>query len=83
MRHGKYPFIIGFLVVPLALYGLFVIWAYISMFRLSVTSWTGFGIAKSNGFDNYRRLWHDNVFWAALRHNVFLLILLPDRKSVV
>ena len=77
MRHGKYPFIIGFLVVPLALYGLFVIWAYVQMFTLSFTSWTGFGAAKNNGFDNYKRLWHDNVFWAALRHNLFLLILLP------
>lgn len=77
MRHGKYPFIIGFLVVPVALYGLFVIWAYVQMFTLSFTSWSGFGAAKGNGFDNYKRLWHDTVFWAALRHNLFLLILLP------
>jgi N-acetylglucosamine transport system permease protein len=77
MRHGKYPFIIGFLVVPVALYGLFVIWAYVQMFTLSFTSWTGFGKATGNGFDNYKRLWHDTVFWAALRHNLFLLILLP------
>jgi len=77
MRHGKYPFIIGFLVVPLALYAVFVINAYVQMFSLSLTNWTGYGTYKNVGFRNFQNLWHDTVFWAALRHNVFLLILLP------
>jgi N-acetylglucosamine transport system permease protein len=77
MRHGKYPFIIGFLVVPLALYGFFVINAYVQMFNLSLTDWTGFGAYKYIGFQNFQNLWHDPVFWAALRHNIFLLVLLP------
>jgi N-acetylglucosamine transport system permease protein len=43
MRHGKYPFIIGFLVVPVALYAVFVVWAYIQAFYLSVYEWSGLG----------------------------------------
>src|ERR1700742_501876 len=83
MRHGKYPFIIGFLVVPLALYAMFVINAYLQMFRLSVTNWTGYGAFKDVGFANFRTLWHDSVFWTALRHNIFLLILLPVVTIVI
>jgi N-acetylglucosamine transport system permease protein len=77
MRHGKYPFIIGFLVVPLALYLIFVVGAYVQMFILSLTDWSGFGTYNFIGFDNFQKLWQDNVFWIALRHNIFLLILLP------
>src|ERR1044072_3448051 len=77
MRHGKYPFIIGFLVVPLALYLVFVVGAYLQMFQLSFTDWSGFGGFNYIGFDNFTKLWDDPVFWTALRHNAFLLVLLP------
>jgi N-acetylglucosamine transport system permease protein len=77
MRHGKYPFIIGFLVVPLALYLVFVVGAYLQMFVLALTDWSGFGGYNFIGFDNFTKLWHDSVFWIALRHNIILLILLP------
>jgi N-acetylglucosamine transport system permease protein len=77
MRHGKYPFIIGFLVVPLALYLVFVVGAYLQMFQLSLTDWSGYGGFHYIGFDNFVKLWDDPVFWTALRHNGFLLVLLP------
>ena len=77
MRHGKYPFIIGFLVVPVALYCTFVVAAYIQSFQLSMTSWSGFGPIKYIGFENFQKLWNDDLFWKSLRHNLYLLILLP------
>ncbi|MFI5894700.1 carbohydrate ABC transporter permease [Actinoplanes sp. NPDC051513] len=77
MRHGKYPFIIGFLVVPVALYCTFVVAAYIQSFQLSMTSWSGFGPIKFIGFENFQKLWNDDLFWKSLRHNLFLLIFLP------
>lgn len=77
MRHGKYPFIIGFLVVPLALYLVFVVGAYLQMFQLSFTDWSGFGGFKYVGFDNFVKLWDDPVFWIALRHNLYILIAMP------
>jgi N-acetylglucosamine transport system permease protein len=77
MRHGKYPFIIGFLVVPVALYFTFVVWAYIQTFRLSLYSWSGLGPLKFIGFDNFVKLWHDSLFWKSLQHNIILLIALP------
>jgi len=77
MRHGKYPFIIGFLVVPVALYCTFVVAAYIQSFQLAMTSWSGFGAIKYIGFENFQKLWNDDLFWKSLRHNLYLLILLP------
>jgi N-acetylglucosamine transport system permease protein len=77
MRHGKYPFIIGFLVVPVALYCTFVVAAYVQTFQLSLTSWSGLGPIKYIGFDNFVKLWHDDLFWQSVRHNLFVLILLP------
>jgi N-acetylglucosamine transport system permease protein len=77
MRHGKYPFIIGFLVVPVALYCTFVVAAYIQSFQLSMTNWSGFGPITYSGFENFQKLWNDDLFWKSLRHNLYLLILLP------
>ncbi|HET6480622.1 MAG TPA: sugar ABC transporter permease [Actinoplanes sp.] len=78
MRHGKYPFIIGFLVVPVALYAVFVVWAYIQAFYLSVYEWSGLGpLTHFVGFDNFTKLWHDELFWRSLGHNAYVLVLLP------
>lgn len=77
MRHGKYPFIIGFLAVPVVLYGVFVVAAYVQTFKLSLYSWSGIGAMDFIGFDNFVKLWHDDLFWRSIRHNLFLLILLP------
>jgi N-acetylglucosamine transport system permease protein len=77
MRHGKYPFIIGFLVVPVALYVTFVVAAYLQTFQLSLTSWSGLGPIHYIGLDNFSKLFHDSLFWKSLRHNLILLIALP------
>jgi N-acetylglucosamine transport system permease protein len=77
MRHGKYPFIIGFLAVPVALYVTFVVAAYVQTFQLSLTNWSGLGSIQYVGFDNFVKLWHDDLFWKSVRHNLFLLLLLP------
>jgi N-acetylglucosamine transport system permease protein len=63
--------------VPVALYGTFVVAAYIQTFQLSLTSWSGLGPIEYIGFDNFVKLWHDDLFWKSVRHNLFLLLLLP------
>ena len=68
MRHGKYPFIIGFLAVPVALYVTFVVAAYVQTFQLSLTNWSGLGAVQYIGFDNFVKLWHDDLFWKSVRH---------------
>jgi N-acetylglucosamine transport system permease protein len=83
MRRGKYPFIIGFLAVPVALYVTFVVAAYLQTFQLSLTNWSGLGTVEYIGFDNFVKLWHDDLFWKSVRHNLFLLLLLPILTIVI
>ncbi|MDF9816236.1 sugar ABC transporter permease [Streptomyces sp. SPB162] len=78
MQHRKYPFIVGFLIVPLVLYITFVVWPYIQTFGYSLTDWSGQSQTFNFvGFDNYTKLFHDDVFVTAIEHNILLLIFLP------
>jgi N-acetylglucosamine transport system permease protein len=78
MQHRKYPFIVGFLIVPLVLYVTFVLWPYVQTFGYSLTDWQGESQSfKFIGFDNYSTLFHDSIFRTALWHNILLLIFLP------
>lgn len=73
-----YGFIVGFLIVPVALYAIFVISPFLQSFYISLTDWSGFTAGKNFvGLRNYDKLIHDDVFWIGLRNNVIILILLP------
>ncbi|WP_371655256.1 MULTISPECIES: carbohydrate ABC transporter permease [unclassified Streptomyces] len=78
MQHGKYRFIVGFLALPLALYSLFVIWPFIQSIYYSFTDWTGLSPDfKMVGFDNYKRMFDDDIFWKSLQHSLLFVLLLP------
>ncbi|MCQ8771787.1 carbohydrate ABC transporter permease [Streptomyces telluris] len=78
MQHGKYRFIVGFLVVPLAIYAVFVISPFLQAIYYSFTDWTGLSPDfKMVGFKNYRKMFADDVFWKSVGHNVLLLLVLP------
>lgn len=78
MRHGRYPFVAGFLVVPVVLYAVFVISPYAQTFFYSFTDWRGVSNRINLvGFDNYVALLNDDVFRRALGHNGVLLLVLP------
>jgi N-acetylglucosamine transport system permease protein len=77
MRHGKYPFIIGFLIAPVTLYVVFVIAPYAQAFYISMTNWRGFAPPTWAGFGNYKRMWGDGAFWKAVEHHGLMLVSLP------
>jgi N-acetylglucosamine transport system permease protein len=78
MRRGKYPFIIGFLIVPVTLYIVFVIYPYAEAFRIALTNWRGVSAnPKFVGLENFERLLQDDVFWKAVRHHGILLLVMP------
>ncbi len=78
MQHGKYRFIVGFLALPVIVYAVFVISPFVQAFQISMTDWSGLvGTAKFVGFENFEKLWHNEDFWNALRHNVWMLIAVP------
>ncbi|WKX73068.1 carbohydrate ABC transporter permease [Streptomyces sp. XD-27] len=78
MGFQKYRFIVGFLALPLAIYGIFVISPFIQAFQISLTEWRGVpGTAKYVGFENYDKLLHSDEFMNALKHNVIMLAVVP------
>ncbi|MGI5287579.1 carbohydrate ABC transporter permease [Nonomuraea polychroma] len=83
-RLRRYGFVAGFLVVPVALYSVFVISPYIQAFQLSLTSWNGISsVVRYVGLDNFSRLFDDEVFWRALRNHGILLLVLPIVTIVI
>ncbi|MFF6980028.1 carbohydrate ABC transporter permease [Streptomyces sp. NPDC008343] len=78
MQHGKYRFIVGFLALPVIVYAVFVISPFVQAFQISLTDWSGLvGTSKFVGFENFEKLWHNEDFWNALWHNVYMLIAVP------
>ncbi|MEU7027804.1 sugar ABC transporter permease [Streptomyces sp. NPDC046275] len=78
MRKGQYKFVTGFLLVPVTLYLVFVIWPYIQTFGYSLTDWKGQSQDFSFvGLDNYVALFEDDVFLGAVWHNILFLVFIP------
>lgn len=78
MRHGKYPFIVGFLAAPVTIYVTFVVAPYVQAFYVAMTSWRGLDANPTFvGLANFERLLVDDVFWKAIRHHGVLLLAVP------
>ncbi|MET8506441.1 carbohydrate ABC transporter permease [Streptomyces sp. NPDC014779] len=78
MRKGQYKFVTGFLLIPVTLYLVFVIWPYIQTFGYSLTDWKGQSQDFSFvGLDNYVALFEDDVFLGAVWHNILFLVFIP------
>lgn len=78
MQHGKYRFIASFLILPLALYGIFVISPFVQAFHYSLTDWSGVAPEfEYVGLANFEHLLKDSLFLTALRNNAVLLVGLP------
>jgi N-acetylglucosamine transport system permease protein len=78
MHYRKYPFIAGFLVIPVGLYLALMVWPYVQTFGYSLTNWSGQSQTMSFvGLKNYTALFSDSIFIQALTHNLFLLVSMP------
>ena len=77
-------FFLLFLGVPLAVYLMFVISPFAQSFYYSLTNWSGLSTTQDFiGFENYRRIFSDRVFWISLRNNLVLLAILPTVTIVL
>jgi N-acetylglucosamine transport system permease protein len=78
MRHGRYPFVVSFLALPVLLYLVLVIYPTLRTFYLSMTVWRGFDVPPVwTGFDNFTQLFDDDRFWKAIANHAKLLVVLP------
>jgi N-acetylglucosamine transport system permease protein len=78
MRHGKYPFVVGFLVAPIVLYTIFVAYPIVELIRISMTDWSGLSPDFTFiGLQNFESILQDDKVWQAIQHHILLLIGLP------
>jgi multiple sugar transport system permease protein len=62
----------AFLLIPLALYLIWIIGPMIFTFYLSLTNWDGLSLAQAKfiGLSNYQRLFDDDIFSISLANNI-------------
>ncbi|MBA3528521.1 MAG: sugar ABC transporter permease [Propionibacteriaceae bacterium] len=83
MRKGKYPFLITFLFLPMVIFVILVVSPYAQAFYLALTNWTGYSPNYDFvGLQNFAYLFGigtaaDKIFWAGLRNNMILLLVVP------
>ena len=78
MRQGKYPFVLGFLLAPVALYVIFVLYPISQSFYVATTNWSGLSPNFDFvGLDNFTKALSDDKVWLAIKHHVVLLVTLP------
>ena len=80
MKHGKYPFILSFLVLPVGLYVWLVILPFVQAFQISLTDWSGVSPDFNYiGFDNFADMWSDPKGWIVpgFIHTGIILLVLP------
>lgn len=73
-RRGRTLFAASFLAPAVVVYGLFVCWPVLQAFQFSMFRWRGISENKTFvGLENFQRLVDDDVFWQALRHNLWIV----------
>jgi ABC-type sugar transport system permease subunit/ABC-type glycerol-3-phosphate transport system substrate-binding protein len=68
----------GFVGPAFALYAMFVLLPGLAAFGWALTRWDGFGAKSWAGLGNFRwLLLESDVFWSALKNNLFLMLVPP------
>ena len=74
-NRGRTAFIVSFLAPAVFLYGLFVIWPVLQAIGFSFFRWSGISSKKTYvGFENFKSLFHDSIFWQSLVHNAWIFV---------
>jgi raffinose/stachyose/melibiose transport system permease protein len=75
-RGISWPAIVAFLLPAVALFVAFVIYPIAQSTRYSLYDWNGYGSPTDFvGIDNFRRVFSDDLFRDAIRHNGILIVL--------
>ncbi|MFB6725678.1 carbohydrate ABC transporter permease [Kribbella sp. NPDC056345] len=78
LTFDRISFMVVFLGLPLAVFVIFVVSPFAQALWYSLTDWSGFSSGMNFvGFDNYVKLFHDDIFLKAVRNNVLLAIVVP------
>ncbi len=73
-NRGRTGFIVAFLAPATILYLFFVAWPLLQAFRLSLFRWRGVSAKQTFvGFENFQKLSQDEIFFTALKNNLWMM----------
>lgn len=76
MHTHKRIFIISFLTPAVLIYSLFFVYPMAKAFYICLYRWRGISVRKVYiGLDNFKKLFHDGIFWISLEHNLYIVVL--------
>ena len=58
----------AFIAVPMGVFLIFFIYPLVYAVYISRYDWGVFGKIEELGWENYRELWHDEIFWRAMKN---------------
>ena len=68
----------GFIAVPMGLFLTFFIYPLVYSLYISRYDWGVFGKIETLGLENYRELFHDDVFWRAIKNTLlYTAVVVP------
>ena len=68
----------AFIAVPMAVFLTFFIYPLLYSLYISRYDWGVFGKIETLGWENYRELWHDEIFWRAVKNTVmYTAVVVP------
>jgi N-acetylglucosamine transport system permease protein len=78
LTFDKVSFMAVFLVLPLAIFVIFVMSPFVQALYYAMTDWTGFSPdMRFIGFANFTKLLNDDIFLRSVLNNVLLAIVVP------
>ncbi len=84
MKAEKYRFVLLALAVPLLAFAVLTLWPLVQAIFYSFTDWEAYNPEVNiTGLANYQRMMTDEIFWRALKNNVFLVTFAPIITVVI
>jgi multiple sugar transport system permease protein len=73
----------AFIAVPMGLFLTFFIYPLVYSLYISRYDWGVFGKIETLGGDNYRELWHDEIFWRAIKNTLlYTVVVVPVEMAL-
>ena len=73
----------AFIAVPMGIFLTFFIYPLVYSLYISRYDWGVFGKIETLGGENYRELWHDEIFWRAIKNSVlYTVVLVPVEMAL-
>ena len=73
----------AFIAVPMGLFLTFFIYPLVYSVYISRFDWGVFGKIETLGAENYRELWHDEIFWRAIKNTLlYTVVVVPVEMAL-